>query len=119
MPDYRDRIDRQAAKVERARESFDPPADPPDEERALRFLTEGFGPTVAVYVDARTGEWVRFDEEAFERLERAMNEWLSLYAACYGVDADPDCTVRSAAEALLDTHDLADTAAVLTGVPER
>lgn len=112
-----DRIDRLAAEADRARERFEPPADPPDEERALAYLREGFGPAVAVYVEGRTCEWERFDPAAFERLERAMNAWLSLYARCYGVEVDPDVTVRAAAEALLDTHDLVDSARILTGVP--
>ena len=71
-----------------------------------------------MYVDARTGEWDRFGEAEFARLERAMNTYLELYAACYGVDLDADCSVRTAAEALTDTHNIADVARILTGVPD-
>jgi hypothetical protein len=114
-----DRIDDLADRAAAARASFDPPADPPDEERALSLLREGFGPTVSLYVECRTGgDPVRFGEAEFDRLERAMNDWLELYAACYGVEIDADHTVRTAAEALLDTHDLPAVARILTGVPE-
>ncbi|QPV62299.1 hypothetical protein I7X12_16375 [Halosimplex litoreum] len=116
---YRDRIDDLSEKAAAARESFDPPADPPDEERALTVCREGIGAAVAVYVDARSGEWHRFGEAEFERLERALNTYLELYARCYGVDTVPDHSVRTAAEALLDTHDVVDVARILTGVPSR
>jgi hypothetical protein len=116
---YTDRIDSLAADAERAREAFEPPADPPDEDRAMRYLREGVGEAVAVYVDARSGEWERFGEAEFARLERAMNDYLELYARCYGVEMDAAFTVREAAEALIDTHNIADVARVLTNVPER
>ena len=113
------RIDALADRAARDRTAFEPPADPPDAERAARYLTEGVAPAVAVYVEARTGEWVRFDEAEFARLERAMNDWLECYAGCYGVDLEADYTLRTAAEALLDTHDIGDVARVLTKVPGR
>ncbi|PSP48341.1 hypothetical protein BRC95_04620 [Halobacteriales archaeon QS_5_68_33] len=116
---YRDRIETLATEARAAREAFDPPADPPDEERAMRYLREGFGEAVAVYVDARSGEWERFDAGEFARLEGAMNDYLELYAACYGVDYDAEFAVREAAEALVDTHNVVDVARILTGVPER
>ena len=116
---YEDRIATLATDARAARESFDPPEDTPDEEQAVGFLREGFGEAVAVYVDARSGEWDRFDTDEFAELEAAMNTYLELYAACYGVDYDADFTVREAAEALIDTHNVVDVARVLTGVPER
>ncbi|WP_436923847.1 hypothetical protein [Halosimplex amylolyticum] len=116
---YRDRIDDLAADAASARETFDPPADPPDAERAMRFCREGVGEAVAVYVDARTGDWDRFGEEEFARLERAMNDYLELYARCYGVELDAEYSVRTAAEALVDTHNVADVARILTSVPDR
>ncbi|MFB6086929.1 MAG: hypothetical protein ABEJ85_00280 [Haloarculaceae archaeon] len=115
---YRDRSDELAAEAARAKASFDPPGDPPDEERARRLLREGFGPTLSVYVEARSGDWDRFDTEEFAALEGAMNDWLDLYAACYGVDHEADVTARTAAEALVDTHNVYDVARILTGVPE-
>ena len=118
MSEYAGRIDDLARRASEARESFDPPDDPPDEERALSYLREGFGPTVSVYLEARTGgRLTRFDGEEFDRLQRAMNDWLALYARCYGVSYDPEYTVRTAAELVVDTHDVRDTAAVLTHVP--
>jgi len=116
---YRDRVDDIAADASRARESFDPPADPPDTERAMGYCRDGVGEALAVYVDARSGDWDRFGEAEFARLERAMNDYLALYAACYGVDIDPAYSIRTAAEALLDTHNVADVARILTGVPGR
>jgi len=116
---YEDRIATLAADARAARETFTAPADPPDEERAVEFLREGFGEAVAVYVDARSGEWDRFERAEFADLEGAMNTYLELYAACYGVEMDADFTVREAAEALIDTHNVVDVARVLTGVPDR
>jgi hypothetical protein len=117
--EYEHRIDELAAEVARARANFDPPEDPPDEQRAQQLLREGFGPTLSVYVEARSGEWDRFGTEEFDRLEATINGWLDLYAACYGVDHDNDVTARTAAEALIDTHNVYDVARVLTGVPSR
>ena len=117
--EYRKRISELAAGAARARASFEPPADPPDEERAVRLCREGVGEAVAVYVDARTGEWARFGAEEFADLERALNTYLELYARCYGVELEPDYSVRTAAEALIDTHNVVDVARVLTSVPAR
>ncbi|WP_323190145.1 hypothetical protein [Halostella sp. PRR32] len=114
-----DRIRDLSDRTDRARAAFDPPANPPDEERALTYLREGFGPTVALYLECRTGgRAVRFDSDEFARLQRTMNEWLELYAACYGVEIEANVTVRTAAEALIDTHNVVDVAHVLTGVPD-
>ncbi|MFB6361484.1 MAG: hypothetical protein ABEH59_09215 [Halobacteriales archaeon] len=116
--DLATRIDALAERARADGEALEPPAQPPDEERAMEYLRNGVGPAVAVYLEARTGEWVRFDPERFERLERAMNTWLECYAACYGVDLDAEFTLRTAAEALTDTNDIGDVARVLTKVPE-
>jgi len=119
MSDYGERIDALAAAASEARAAFAESGDPPDEERALAAVRDGLGPTLAVYVDARTGEFYRFDGDEFDRLERTMNDWLELYAACYGVEMDAAFTVREAADALVDTHDARAVARVLTGVPSR
>lgn len=113
------RIDTLAQRARRDREAFEPPTDPPDERRAMEFLRKGVGPAVWVYVDARTGEWERFDPDEFARLERAMNDWLELYAACYGRSIRAEFTVREAAELLLDTRNVKDVAQLLTHVPAR
>lgn len=120
MTDYEARA---AALAERAREdrrSFDPPSDPPDEQRALSYLTDGVGPSVALYIEARTGgEPVQLSPSTFASLESAMNDWLELYTACYGVETEPSFTVREAAEILVDTRDISDVAQLLTHVPAR
>jgi hypothetical protein len=117
---YSGRIRTLAERARDERRSFDPPANLPAEQRALSYLREGFGPTVMVYVEARTGgRLVRFTEREHGLLHRAVNDWLHLYARCYGVEVDPDATVRTAAEALLETHNVRDTAQLLTCVPER
>ena len=118
-PDLAARIDDLATNAERDRADFSPPDDPPDEERAMTYLREGFGQAVWCYVDARTNGFDHIDPDDFGRLEGAMNGWLELYAACYGYDIDADVTIRKAAELLLETHNVRDTARVLTHVPPR
>lgn len=99
---------------------FEPPEHPPDEDRAMEILREGVGPAVSLYVEAKTGGLnVHFPPEEYRALEESINDWLALYGACYGVDIEPDVTVRVAAELLIDTHNIRDVAEVLTGVPER
>lgn len=119
--DYADRIGALAGRARWIREAVDPPTDPPAEDRALRYLREGLGPTVALYLEARTGDGdpVAFTPEEFSALEGAVNDWLELYAACYGVSIDAEFTVREAAVALVETRDVRDTARVLTHVPGR
>jgi hypothetical protein len=120
MSDYEDRIDEVAADARRERESFDPPADPPAPDRAMHYCREGVGDVLAVYVDARSAEWpVRFEPEEHRLLERALNDWLDLYARCYGVETEASFAVREAAELLVDTHNVRDVAQLLTGVPDR
>lgn len=115
---YRDRIESLADRAAAERESFTPPDPESVEERAVRYCREGVGPTVAVYVEARTGgRSVRFPSEEFDLLGRALRDWLALYARCYGVETDPDATIRTAAELLLDTHSARDVARLLTDVP--
>lgn len=85
-------------------------------EAALVAARDGLGPVVSVYVEARTAdEPVRFSQRELDRLHAATSDWLAVYARCRGVDADPDATVREAAELLVDTHDVTDVAALLTG----
>jgi hypothetical protein len=115
-----ERVRTLASESRRVRESCDPPAEPPDEEQAKRYLVEGVGPAVSVYVEGRTGgSNAAFSDVELSLLERALNDWLTLYARCYGVELDADFSVREAATALLDTRNVVDTAQVLTRVPER
>jgi hypothetical protein len=100
--------------------AFEPPADPPDEERAMRYLREGAGPAVALFLEARTGgRTVYFPPDEYRALESTMNAYLDLYCACHGVDIDGEYQLREAAELLVDTHNIRDVAQILTGVPER
>mgnify|MGYP000557136483 CR=1 FL=1 len=110
-------LEERAARDER---EFSPPADPPVEERAMGFLREGVGPAVSLFVEARTGGLtVHFPPAEYDALEGAMNTWLELYAACYGVDVDGDFQLRTAAELMVDTHNVKDVAQLLTHVPAR
>ena len=117
---FGERIDDLAERATEDCAAFEPPADPPVEERAMTYLREGAGPAVSLYVEARTGGlMVRFPPDRYRALEGAMNDWLSLYAACYGVELNAAFTLREAAELLLDTHNIGDVAQILTGVPAR
>ncbi|WP_439026359.1 hypothetical protein [Haloarchaeobius sp. DT45] len=112
----RARIDELEAEVERAEQTFDPPADPDD--RARRYCREGVGPTVVLYVDCRTGG-PHLPAEQCSRLEAVLNRWLDLYGRCYGVDLNTTFPLRTAAELLIETHSAVDVAQLLTTVPER
>jgi len=116
--EIRRKIRELAERAERDREAFQPPADPPDEERAMGYLRQGAGPAIWLYVEARVDGFVHLPAEEFDALESAMNDWFELYARCYGVDIDAEFTVREAAEALLDTHNVHDVSRILTHVPE-
>jgi len=114
-----ERVQELAARAQRDRERFAPPVEPPDEERAMAYLREGVGPAISVYVEGRTGgDLAAFSEVEVSLLEDAVATWLGLYARCYGVDRDVDVSLRQAAELLVDTRNVADTAALLTRVPE-
>lgn len=97
---------------------FDEESDEETEERAMEYLRTGLGPTIGLYIEARTGEEpVRLSTEEMALLERAVNDWLAVYARCYDVALDPEFTVREAAELLIETHNIRDTAQLLTQVP--
>lgn len=119
MSAYSGRIEALAERVRDQRESFDPPKDPPDEDVAIEYLRDGAGEATSIYIEARTGGFEQIDPDAFEQLEIALNESLNLYAACYGVEIDADASIREAAELVLQTHSIRETAMLLTGVPER
>jgi hypothetical protein len=119
MSDYRDRIETLAERAREDRRGFDPPDDPPDEERAVEFLRDGVGEVVAVYVEARTGEFAPLDRPEMSGMERALNDWLALYARCHGREIEVDLTVREVAEAVIETRDVVESARLLTGVPDR
>ncbi|MFC6904623.1 hypothetical protein [Halalkalicoccus tibetensis] len=107
------------ALAERAREeraAFDPPENP--DERALSYLREGLWPVLAVYIEARSNGG-RLSRAEHDAIEDALNEWLELYALCYGVGIDAQFSVRETAELFVETHHLRDTAQLLTHVPDR
>jgi len=115
---FAERIWHLAERAEREQRAFEPPADPPDTEQAMDYLREGAGPAVSLFVEARTGQhMIHFPPEEYHALEGAMNTWLSLYAACYGVDLDAEFALREAAQLLVDTRNIKDVAEMLTHVP--
>lgn len=118
---YRDRISALADRARSDRESFEPPNELPDAEQAMEYLRTGVGPVVTLYIEAHTGEGdpVQFSPVEMALLEQAMNDWLSLYSRCYAVALDAEFTVREAAELLVETHNIRDTAQLLTRVPAR
>ncbi|MXR50511.1 hypothetical protein GRX03_02670 [Halovenus sp. WSH3] len=117
---FGERIDDLADRATEDCAAFEPPASPPDEQRAMSYLRTGAGPAISLYIEARTGgQMVQFPPDQYRALEGAMNDWLGLYAACYGVEMSPEFALREAAELLLDTHNIGDVAQLLTGVPER
>lgn len=119
-PAVDERIDDLAAEARTASDSFVPPASPPDEQRATEIAREHVGPVVSTFVEIRTGgRSVYLDPETYDSLESTMNVWLERYAACYGVDLEPDSQLRTAAQLMVDTHNARDVAALLTGIPER
>jgi hypothetical protein len=115
---YYPRIADLADEARHERETFD--FDGVDEERALRYARDGLGDVVSLYIEARTAEWdVEFSARELELLHRATNDYLSLWTRCHGVEFDTDTTVREVAEVVLKTHNIADTAQLVTKVPER
>ncbi|MFC7134920.1 MULTISPECIES: hypothetical protein [Salinibaculum] len=115
---FTERIWRLSERAEREVQAFEPPADPPDEQQAMDYLREGAGPAISLFVEARTGQHnVQFQPDAYRALEQSMNDWLELYAACYGVDMDAEYALRKAAQLLIDTENIKDVAVVLTSVP--
>lgn len=114
-----DRIATLADRARRDVEQFDEPDALPSEEQALSYLRNGVAEVVSVYVEGRTGEYAAFDDVEMALLERSLNDWLTLYARCYGATIDAAFTVREAAELVIETHNLRDTARLLTSVPTR
>jgi len=114
------RIDDLATEARAASEAFVPPTDPPDEDEALQNRPGKVRPDcLAVRRGAHRRALGPLPPASYDRLEGAMNEWLGMYARCYGVELDADFEVRNAAQLLVDTHNARDVAQVLTGVPER
>ncbi|TMT87149.1 hypothetical protein E2L06_11375 [Haloterrigena sp. H1] len=130
MSRYGPRIAALARRAERERAAFDGvetrstddpmPDGPTSPDDATDFLREGAGQAIWLYVEARTGgRLVPFSAAEFDALETAMNRWLECYTRCHGVALEAEFTIREAAEMLLETRNIVDTAQLLTRVPER
>ncbi|RQG90119.1 hypothetical protein EA462_09000 [Natrarchaeobius halalkaliphilus] len=118
MSRYGPRIAALERRALRERASLD--AADLESDEATRFLRDGAGQAIWLYVEGRTGgRMVRFPPAEMRALECAMNAWLECYTRCYGVELDAEFTVREAAELLLETHNIVDVAQLLTGVPSR
>jgi hypothetical protein len=116
---FTERIWELSERAESDVQAFEPPSEPPDEDLAMEYLREGAGPAIALFCEARTGQHsVQFDPDVYSALEGAMNDWLELYAACYGVDIEANYPLRKGAELLIDTENIKDVAVVLTRVPD-
>lgn len=120
---YAERIEELAREARTAREAWTDAElgdSEPDEQRALEAARDGLGPVVACYIEARTSDDPpRFSAREHRLLRRATRDWLECFTRWYGVAHDADATVRTAAELLLETHDIVDVAQLLTGVPDR
>ena len=112
-----ERIDELVRKAEADQVDFCWPADPPAVDRAMEYLTEGAGQVIVLYAHLRTGgRNYPFSPDEFAALEWAMNTWFRLHAACLGERIDPNVSLRTAAEAFVDTEDIVAVAATVTGV---
>lgn len=118
MSSVRSEIDALAARAAADRADFD--QDRCDHEQAMAFLREGAGQAIWIYIDGRTGDRLTpFSEADVRTLERAMNTWFELWARCEGVEVEANFSIRSAAEVLLETHNIRETASLLTTIPIR
>lgn len=115
---YTIRVEALAERARRARCCFLPPENPPDRDRAREYLRDGVGPTVALYGEATMGSpGDSLPPQIRTRLDGVLNDWLELYAGCFGVHLQADATVARAADSLSECHDLRETARKLTGIP--
>ncbi|WP_136687807.1 hypothetical protein [Halorhabdus amylolytica] len=115
---YHIRVAALAERARRARSSFLPPEESPDHDRALEYLRDGVGPAVALYREAAiAGAEEALSPAESRRLDRALSDWLELYAACYGVHLDVEASAATAATLLGNGLTLRETARRLTGVP--
>lgn len=118
-PGFGERAHALAERAHQERAAFDPPEDPPDPDRAMGYLREGLAEAVSLYVDVRTTPGGRLSAGELDALHSAVNDWLELYARCHGAVIDAEFSAREVAELVVGTHDIGDTAQLLTHVPER
>ena len=116
---YRIRVAALAERARRARSSFLPPEEPPDRDRATEYLRDGVSPAVELYREASIdGGDTRLSPPESRTLHRAFNDWLELYAACYGVHIDAESSLQNAAALLGSGLSLQETARRLTNTPD-
>ncbi|AGB16476.1 hypothetical protein Halru_1877 [Halovivax ruber XH-70] len=107
---------RQAERDRRRFELDDWSASDPEQ----RYLREGAGQAIWLYVEGRTGgRFVQFSSAEYDALEGAMNDWLACYARASGVELDASFTLRTAAELLLETRNIHDVATLLIDDTDR
>lgn len=82
------------AQSQQDAEDFDPESDDTD-----RCFSDGLEPIVELYIDVRQAEHERLTPVEQSLLERALNDWLSLYAACHDVSFNAHFTVHEMAVA--------------------
>lgn len=112
------RVEALAERALRARGSFLPPESPPDSDRATEYLRDGVGPAIALFRESSMeGKHSTLSPSERQTLDRALNDWLELYAACYGIYIEAAATASEAAALVDDGRTLQETAARLTGVP--
>ncbi len=117
--EHRERIERLAERARRERETFDPPATVPAPKRGQQYLQDGVGELVSLYIDGRSGgSFAAFSEREWELLHRALDDWLQLYARCYGQELERGFQIRTLTELVLDTHNLHDAVVMATKVPD-
>lgn len=92
-------------------EQFDPGTDDPEQ-----CLSAGIEPIVELYIDVRQAENERLTPVEQSLLERALNDWLSLYADCHDVPFHAHFTVHEMAVAYAGNGDLPSTVDELLGV---
>ncbi|SDM81006.1 hypothetical protein SAMN04487949_2664 [Halogranum gelatinilyticum] len=92
-------------------EEFDPETGDPE-----RCLSAGVEPIVELYIDVRKTDGERLTPVEQSLLERALNDWLSLYAACHDAPFHAHFTVHEMAVAYAGNGDLRSTVGELLDV---
>ena len=117
--EHRERIERLAERARRDRETFEPPTPVPAPEQGQQYLQDGVGELVSLYIDGRSGgNFAAFSEREWELLHRALDDWLQLYARCYGQELERGFQIHTLTELVVDTHNLHDAVVMATKVPD-
>lgn len=116
MEHYGSRILALARRAERDRRRSESETNDAVPDPEQRYLREGAGQAIWLYVEGRTGgRFIQFSPAAYDALEGAMNDWLGCYARAKGVELDASFTLRTAAELLLETRNVHDVGDLLVG----